>query len=99
MNPKSILCFASLAVLATSLTDATPLNRESAIVTLPTYVVSAPRYLPFEKQIKENLHAVCALAQTPMRLKSETSFSKEQARQISLASNFPTKKSTPTAKS
>jgi hypothetical protein len=99
MKIKSILYFTSLAVLATSLTNAGPLNRESAIITLPTYVVSAPRDLPFEKEMQENLRAACAQARTPIRVTSEAPFSKEQIRPGGLVSNFPAKKTAPTAKS
>jgi hypothetical protein len=54
MKTNSLLFIASLAVLTSSASAASN-QTESEPVVLPTYVVTAPRYLPVEQQINASL--------------------------------------------
>jgi hypothetical protein len=70
MKINAPLLFAALALFIID-ASAAQARLESDVVVLPTYVVSAPRYLPFEKQMKANLNEVCQQARTPLAMTRE----------------------------
>jgi hypothetical protein len=80
MKTTSLLFLASLAVLATGASAApSPLPDEP--VTLPTMVVTTPRYLPVERQINASLKELSHQADTPLIVAPELTSLKAEAAQ------------------
>ncbi len=85
MKTNSLLFIASLAVLTSSVSAASN-QTESESVVLPTYVVTAPRYLPVEQQINASLKEFTRQAGAPVILTPElTGLKAEAARHNPLA--------------
>ena len=80
MNKNTLLLIASLAVL-TSGASAASNQTESPLVVLPTYVVTAPRYLPVEQQINASLEELSQQARPPVAIAPELPMLKVQAPQ------------------
>lgn len=80
MNKNTLLLIASLAVL-TSGASAVSNQTESPLVVLPTYVVTAPRYLPVEQQINASLEELSQQARPPVAIAPELPLLKAPARQ------------------
>ena len=80
MNKNTLLLIASLAVL-TSGASAASNQTESPLVVLPTYVVTAPRYLPVEQQINASLKELSQQARPPVAIAPELPLLKSQAPQ------------------
>ena len=70
MKTNTLLLLASLAVLTSSASAASN-QSESPTVVLPTYVVTAPRYLPVEQQINASLKEFSQQAGRPMAIAPE----------------------------
>ena len=66
----SVLLFATFAFVVTN-GNAAEKQIEPDIVVLPTYVVTVPRYLPFEKEIKANLAEAAHRARTTLAITAE----------------------------
>jgi opacity protein-like surface antigen len=78
MKTNSLLLLASLAVLASSASAASVNQTDSDVIVLPTYSVSAPRYLPVEQQINASLNELRQQAQAPAVIASELPMLKGQ---------------------
>ena len=86
MKIKNLFFLATLGLLVSG-ACAAQLPLAADIIVLPTYVVSAPRYLPFEKQMKANLREICLRAHTPLAVTMELPLSKVQTHPAKLALN------------
>ena len=64
MKTNTLVLLASLAVLATC-ASAAQNQPETNVVVLPTYTVSAPRYLPAENKVNSSLDEMRQQARTP----------------------------------
>lgn len=80
MKKISLLFIASLAVL-TSGASAASSHSSSEPVVLPTYVVTAPRYLPVELQINASLKELSQLADVTVTIAPELTSLKAEAMQ------------------
>jgi len=80
MKTNSLLFIASLTVLTSSVSAASD-QTEPASIVLPTYVVTAPRYLPVEQQINASLKEFSRQAGAPMAIAPELSQPKAEAAQ------------------
>ena len=78
MKKTSLLFLASLAVLTTG-ASAAPTQLQSEPIVLPTYVVTAPRYLPAEEQINANLKEFSHKADMPVLVPIELTSLKIEA--------------------
>jgi len=78
MKTNALLLLASLAVIASSASAATVNQADSDVIVLPTYSVSAPRYLPVEQQINASLNELRQQAQAPAVIASELPMLKGQ---------------------
>jgi hypothetical protein len=80
MKMTSLLFIASLAAL-TSGANAASSQLQAEPVVLPTYVVTAPRYLPVEQQINASLKELSQRATVPVAIAPELASLKAQATQ------------------
>jgi hypothetical protein len=80
MKTNQLLFLASLVVLATS-ARAAQNQPDSRVIVLPTYEVSAPRFLPAEKKVNASLEALREQAQRPAILAAEITVLKDLAMQ------------------
>jgi hypothetical protein len=80
MKNHALLLIASLAVLTSSVSAASNQSQTETVV-LPTYVVTAPRYLPAEQQINASLKEFTKQALTPMIITPDTNSLKAQSAQ------------------
>jgi hypothetical protein len=78
MKNHTLILLASLAVLASSVSAASN-QTEPDMVVLPTYVVTAPRYLPAEQQINASLMEFTKQALTPLTIAPDMSALKAQS--------------------
>ena len=99
MKTNASLFLAAFGLLLATGASATPNRFENEMIALPTYIVSAPRYLPFEKQMNANLREVCKQARTPMAVSLELPLSKTQAPAPKLALNVTAAKAARSTKS
>ena len=72
MKTNTLALLASLAVLVTS-AGAAQSQPQLNVVVLPTYTVSAPRYLPAEKKVNASLDEMRQQAQAPAFVATELS--------------------------
>lgn len=79
MKKTSLLLIASLAVLTSGASAASNSQNDSEVVILPTYVVTAPRYLPVEQQINASLKEFVQQASAPVAIAPELSVLKARA--------------------
>lgn len=77
MKTSTLIIIASLAALASS-ANAASKQSDSDPVVLPAYLVTAPRYLPVEKQINASLQELREQANTPMVVAPELTIYKAQ---------------------
>jgi len=70
MKTNTLALLASFAVLATSASAALS-QPDTNLVVLPTYTVSAPRYLPAEKKVNASLDEMRQAARVPAFIVTE----------------------------
>jgi hypothetical protein len=80
MKNNALLLLASLAVLTSSVSAASNQSPTETVV-LPTYVVTAPRYLPAEQQINASLKEFTSQALTPLIITPDLGSLKAQTAQ------------------
>ena len=85
MKTNSLLLLASLAVLASSASAAQSQSTADTVV-LPTYTVTAPRYLPVEQKINASLNELRLMAQAPAVIATELPLFKAQFAQQAVPS-------------
>ena len=67
MKTNAFLFLAALGlVLSTRSLAAAQPRLEAEVIVLPTFVVTVPRYQPFEKQMQTNLNEIRQQAHTPV---------------------------------